>query len=774
MTRTTDITIPTDARRRARLVVRGAVQGVGFRPGVYRLATTLGLAGWVANTAQGAVIDVEGPAEAVDAFLLRLDGELPPRAAIHSRETTLLDPAGYATFEIRPSDDAGARTALVMPDIAACADCLREVRDPANRRYRYPFTNCTNCGPRYSIIAALPYDRLNTTMRGFVMCPACRAEYDDPADRRFHAQPNACPVCGPRLALWDAAGAVLAEADDALLRAADAIRAGAIVAVKGLGGFHLLVDAGHEEAVTLLRRRKGREEKPLAVMCPSLAAACALCTVDEHEARLLASPEAPIVLLRQRPEAAIAPSVAPDNPTLGVMLPYTPLHALLLDAVGGPVVATSGNRSDEPICIDEGEALARLDGIADLFLVHDRPILRHVDDSVARVLLGREQVLRRARGYAPLPLPLPGAVPPALAVGAHLKSTVALAAGGEAFLSQHLGDLDTVAACDAFARVIDDLQALYAQQPTVVACDLHPDYHATRWAEGSGLPVVHVQHHEAHMRAGMADNALAGPLLGVAWDGTGAGTDGTVWGGEFFHVTDACARVASFRTFCLPGGDAAVKEPRRTALGVLYELFGDDAFTLDLPPVRACTDAELDVLRGMLARGVHAPRTSSVGRLFDAAASLLDLRQRAAFEGQAAMLLEFAIGDISIDEAYPVALRDGDPPRIDWFPLVRGMLEERDRSRAEVAAKFHNTLAAAVVAVAERVGEPRVLLSGGCFQNAYLTTETVRRLRAAGFRPYWHQRVPPNDGGIALGQLCALAPPSSPTLLPPPEGQERV
>lgn len=786
---------------RTRMTVRGAVQGVGFRPFVFRLATRLGLRGWVNNSSQGVCIEVEGPAGAREEFLLRLERERPPRSFIQSLEAVQLDAVGFDGFVIRASEAGGELTALVLPDIATCRECLGEVRDPSNRRYRYPFTNCTHCGPRFSIIEALPYDRRHTSMRGFQMCAACQAEYDDPSDRRFHAQPNACPSCGPRLALWNGTGQTQARDDGALRAAAAALLEGRIVAVKGLGGFHLMVRAGDEAAVQRLRERKRREAKPLATMAPSLEAAAAACELSPLEQRLLESPEAPIVLLRRRSAtegvAAVARSVAPGNPNLGVMLPATPLHHLLLAEIGELVVATSGNLKDEPICIDEAEALDRLGGVADLFLVHDRPIVRHVDDSIVRVVLGREMMLRRARGYAPLPVRVAASLPPVLAVGAHLKNTVALARGREVVLSQHIGDLETPAALGAFERVIRDLSRLYGMKPAHVAADAHPDYLSTQHARRSGRPMVCVQHHYAHVLACMAENDVAAPLLGVAWDGTGLGLDGTVWGGEFLHVTpSAVQRVGHFRPFRLPGGDVAVKEPRRSALGLLFELWGEAAFQRsELAPVRAFKPAELRTVAQMLRQGVNAPLTSSAGRLFDAVASLLGLRQNAHFEGQPAMDLEFAVepGDseeryaVSIATAKPESGRDGKANLpcpvhpdclafapssqvhvVDWAPLIEGLLKDLAATRPvwELAAKFHNTLAGGVVELAQRVGEPRVVLTGGCFQNRRLLEGVVYHLRQAGFSPYWHQRVPPNDGGIALGQAVAVgrhAPREKPT-----------
>ena len=743
-------------------MIKGAVQGVGFRPFVYRLATSLQLAGWVSNSPDGVVIEAEGRGTAVREFLVRLPKEHPPRSFIQSLEPTFLDIVGFARFDIRPSLESGSPSALVLPDIALCDDCLRELLDPADRRYRYPFINCTNCGPRFSIIERLPYDRPNTTMKAFEMCGECRREYEDPMDRRFHAQPNACPRCGPHLVLWDGDGRALDTRDAALRTSARAIRDGSIVAIKGLGGFQFVVDARSGEAVARLRTRKVREEKPFALMYPSLDCIRADCEVSPLEERLLLSAESPIVLLRRRARRRdVVDEVAPGNPDLGVMLAYTPLHHLLLRELEFPIVATSGNLSDEPICTDERDALDRLAGIADLFLVHDRPIARHVDDSVARVVLGREMVLRRARGYAPLPVGVAGAGQPVLAVGAHLKNTIAASVGSQVFLSQHIGDLETEQALKAFRQVIDDFSRLYAFTPSVVACDAHPDYLSSGYARECGIPRVEVQHHEAHVLACMAENELKPPLLGVSWDGTGLGTDGTIWGGEFLLVTDrGCERRAALRTFALPGGDRAVKEPRRSALGALFEAFGEEALGWShLPSVAAFGASDLKVLGGMLARGVSAPRTSSAGRLFDAVASLAGLHQRVRFEGQAAMALQFAADARVEGDAYHIPVGQGlgsaDRLVLDWAPMLRQILGDIGQGVpvGTISARFHGALVDAIVAVATRVGHERVALTGGCFQNALLLERAVGRLRAAGFRPYWHQRIPPNDGGIALGQV---------------------
>ncbi len=752
---------------RIHIAIRGAVQGVGFRPFVYRLAEDMQVPGWVMNTAQGVFVEVEGEKEQLETFLFRLEKEKPAPAFIQSLEYSFLDPVPFHSFEILPSDSNGSRSAIVLPDIATCPQCLADACDPANRRYRYPFTNCTNCGPRFTIIESLPYDRPNTSMKGFEMCPDCRREYEDPRDRRFHAQPNACPACGPHLELWDADGRLLSCRHEALVEAAAAISSGRIVALKGLGGFHLVADARDAGAVENLRLRKHREEKPFALMYPSIEAIREDCEVSPLESRLLLSSECPIVLLRRRipggSRSGLDPGIAPRNPYLGIMLPYTPLHHLLMRELSFPVVATSGNVTDEPICIDENEALARLGGIADLFLVHNRPIVRHVDDSIVRVMLGRELVLRRSRGYAPLPLRHARPSPPLLAVGGHLKNTVALSVEDNIFVSQHIGDLENKEASDAFRRVIRDFRNLYLADPSRIAADLHPDYLSTRHAREMGPPVVTVQHHYAHVAACMAENELEGRVLGVSWDGTGYGLDGTIWGGEFLLTNESSfERAAFFRPFRLPGSARAVKEPRRAAVGLLFEIMGDAILERrDLAPVSSFADSELSVLRRMLLKGFNSPRTSSVGRIFDAVASITNLRQVSNFEGQAAMELEFALDGIEEDEAYPFTIVEDDAKRliVDWRKLILALLEDQTREvpAGVISKKFHNALVEALVEVASRFGEKRVVLTGGCFQNRYLTERAIRRLEERGFRPYWHQRIPPNDGGIALGQIIAVS-----------------
>jgi hydrogenase maturation protein HypF len=748
---------------RARAIVRGTVQGVGFRPFVYRLAKDLNLTGCVSHSEQGAFIEVEGGGGALRKFLVRLEREKPERAIIQSLEFSFLDAIGYKDFTIRRNDEKDAKAALILPDIATCPHCLTEIFQPSSRRYRYPFTTCANCGPRFTIVEKLPYDRPNTSMKKFAMCPECEREYHDPADRRFHAQPNACPSCGPHLEMWDVLGNVVALHNDALHLATEVIRDGKIVALKGLGGFQLIADARNERVVKELRKRKCHSEKPFALIYPSLDLAHEHCHMSELEERLLLSPEAPIVLLH-RWSPPLAPSIAAGNPDFGVMLPSTPIHHLLLRELGFPVVATSGNLTDEPICIDEHDALTRLHGIADFFLVHDRPIVRPMDDSVVRVVRGREMVLRRARGYAPLPIHLKTPLPSVLAVGAHLKNTTALSIGHEVFLSQHIGDLEASEAPSTFRAAAADLPQLYEATPEIIACDLHPDYLSAKYtaqlAAQVEAPLHPVQHHWAHVLSCMAENEVEFPALGVAWDGAGYGPDGTIWGGEFLLAQEkSFTRVAHFRQFRLPGGETAIKQPCRSALGVLFEMGGTAALDQkDLVPVREFSEGNLALVRQMLVKGLQAPVTSSVGRLFDAVASIAGLRQEVSFEGQAAMDLEFAIQPC-VSEAYAFEIKSTAPSIVDWRPMIEEIVADARSGVAAgvISAKFHNALVEIIVAMARHVGQTRVVLTGDCFQNRYLTERSVQRLLETGFRPYWHQRVPTNDDGIALGQIVDAA-----------------
>ncbi|MEC4895062.1 MAG: carbamoyltransferase HypF [Oscillatoria sp. PMC 1050.18] len=746
--------------------IQGVVQGVGFRPFIYCLATELELKGWVNNSPQGVTIEVEGNQAQLKTFLAQLDRRKPDHAEIHEIETVWLPLYGYTNFEIRPSETATSKSAVILPDLATCPQCLAEIFNPENRRYRYPFTNCTHCGPRYSIIQDLPYDRPNTTMRHFPMCEVCQQEYENPLNRRFHAQPNACPVCGPYLSLWDNQGNILAEYDTALQETVKAIREGKIVAVKGLGGFHLVVDGRNNHAVRQLRERKQRPDKPLALMYPTLDRIKQDCQVSPLEAKLLQSREAPIVLLRRLENASITFSVAPGNPYLGVMLPYTPLHHLLLAELGFPIVATSGNLSQEPICTENSKAVTQLGKIADFLLVHNRPIARPVDDSILRVMGNQELVLRRGRGYAPLPIKLQTKVngnkfPAILAVGGHLKNTVALSHQGQVLLSQHIGDLETPETLERFRDTIANLQQIYNLHLDAIATDFHPDYQSTQFAQSLAqslnIPCLPIQHHFAHVLSCMAENNIQPPVFGVAWDGTGYGLDGTIWGGEFLLVNDShFQRVAHLRPFPLPGGEKASQEPRRSALGLLYQCFGEDLFSLThLAPIQAFSSQELTILQQMLRRGVNTPMTSSIGRLFDAIASLLNLTQITSFEGQGAMQLEFLTVRHKTQEAYPVRLANTIPLQIDWQPMVEAIVADIQNSLPlpEISTKFHHALIQSLVKIAHTCHQSQVILTGGCFQNQYLLENSLTALQQAGFSAIVHHHIPPNDGGIALGQI---------------------
>ena len=753
--------------------IEGTVQGVGFRPFVFRIATRHGLRGWARNDGRGVAVRASGSPESVAAFAAALAAEAPPAARVvilrerSSPGVPGLPPLPGKGFVILASEAPGdsAPTAAVTPDLALCPDCRRELADPSDRRHAYPFITCTCCGPRYSIVRELPYDRPRTTMAGFAMCPDCRREYDDPADRRHHSQPNACPVCGPQMQFVDASGRKLAARGEAIAAAADALRSGRIVAVKGVGGFHLMADATNNAAVEELRRRKHREEKPLAVMFPSLESLRAHTGPTEEEVRWLTSAAAPIVLVRKREDSVLSPAVAPGNPWVGALLPYSPLHVLLLEAAGRPVVATSGNLSEEPLCFENDDARRRLAAIADLFLEHDRPIARPVDDSLVRSCAGGPLILRRARGHAPAPISLlPGmvAAEPMLCVGGHLKNTVAVTVGDKIVLSPHIGDLSNPASMEAFRRTVDLLGSLYREPFRRVACDQHPDYASTRFAHSLGLPVVSVQHHLAHVLACLLEHG-GGPerVLGVSWDGTGFGTDGTVWGGEFIavdRVARTAQRVARLRPFRLPGGEAAVREPRRSALGLLHALFADDTprFERAARPL-GFGAGELRLLRQLLDRSTNAPVTTSAGRLFDGIAALLGLRLSATFEGQAAMDLEFAADGIDDEKDKLIApittTQGGAVYEIDWGSAVAGALECAEKGEVgRAAARFHGMLARSIAAVAARVGIGTVALTGGCFQNRILLDKTAFLLETAGFNTLRHRDLPPNDGNIAAGQ----------------------
>jgi hydrogenase maturation protein HypF len=752
---------------RTLLRVTGTVQGVGFRPFVYRHAVALGLVGTVRNDSEGVLIDVEGDPAGVAALERVLTESPPPLARVASVEARPVAPDGERDdFRIVETDAVGPLATAVSIDTAACDDCLAEVDDPGDRRYRYPFTNCTNCGPRYTITLLVPYDRPTTTMAGFAMCARCRAEYDDPGDRRFHAQPNACPDCGPRASWRDAQGVPRADGDDALDAAVAALASGAIVGVKGIGGFHLAVRADDEDRVAELRRRKARDDKPFALMVADVTAADAVGVLDDRARAVLTSPARPIVIAPRRDVGTIAPSVAPGSPDLGVFLPYSPLHHLLVRGVGAPLVMTSGNRSDDPIAHDDADAVARLGPLVDAFLTHDRPIHIRCDDSVVRATPRRVQVLRRSRGYAPEPLRLPGAASRAvLAVGGELKCSIAVTREHDVVAGHHLGDLEHLATYESFLQSLAHLPALYGVSPEVVAHDLHPEYLSSKLARDLDVPTVAVQHHHAHVAACMVEHERRDPVVALAFDGLGYGPDGTLWGGEVLVAGfDGFERVGHLRSVPMPGGAAAIREPWRMAT-VWGELATGDAIA-----VRGVDPARVADVRDLAGRP-STLTTTSMGRLFDAVAVLLGGRTSVSYEAQAAIELEWsarraAPGD-RLDRtglADLVSVVDGDGGLVlDPGALVARLVAER-RAGTDVAvlsAGFHDAIGRAAVRVAAEIARTRgidaVVLTGGVFQNTYLTEVVECGLAAEGLRTLVHARVPPNDGGLSIGQAAIAA-----------------
>lgn len=741
----------------SQIEIFGIVQGVGFRPFVARLATHFFQKGWVKNTSTGVSISIEGLKAQQQKFLDALQNELPPFADISNLKITVLPLAYFEKFEIVPSIVDSQISAFSLPDIATCPECVADIFDPKSRYFRYPFTSCCSCGARYSIATRQPFDRKNTSMEEFKLCEDCTNEYQAIDNRRFHAQTLGCEKCGVQLSFCDELGNVLAKKEEALKLAVEQLKVGKIVAVKGIGGFQLLVDATNQDAVERLRERKKRPMKPFALMVQNLAQAQRLCEILECEQSSLCSPAAPIVLLKRREQIEIADSVAPQQKLLGVMLAYSPLHHLLLQDFGLPIVATSGNRSNEPICTDNEQALANLSGIADYFLLHNRAILRPLDDSIVREINGKITVLRRARGYAPLPIKLNPPQPPfssggeVLAVGGQMKNTVAISHENQAILSQHLGDLDSLATRQQFEKTLFDLQDSYAFKPVRVMHDLHSDYVSTQFASSLNIQKNAVQHHYAHALSCMAENNLEPPVLGIVWDGTGLGLDGTIWGGEFLQIHNTgFERFAYFKNFPLVGGSKAIQEPRRVALGLLFEIFGDVAFEMmDF----GFSETENSLLKIALSKNLNSPKTSSVGRLFDGVASLLELCYVNQYEGHAAMLLENCASECETTDFYNFEICE---KVIDWQSMILQLLEDKKTQSVNYcAAKFHNTLTKVCVEIANCAKQKNIVLSGGCFQNALLTKKVFDELTAANFVVHTHQNVPPNDGGLALGQLYA-------------------
>ena len=744
--------------KRAEIAITGIVQGIGFRPFIYNLAKKYLIRGWVLNNEKGVFIDAESEDGNLDRFIQDIPAFAPPLARIESFYVKYLEPLGYTTFEIKKSEEAGDKFVLISPDVATCDQCLLELFSPQNFRYRYPFINCTLCGPRFTIIRDIPYDRHKTTMAPFTMCPVCQEEYENPADRRFHAQPNACSACGPLLRLEDGKGEEVLG--DPIEKTLDFLGRGFIVAIKGLGGFHLACDARNNNAVSSLRSRKFREDKPFAVMCRDIDEVKEHCEVDEEEEKLLLSVERPIVILRRREDFAIAHAVAPYQDTLGVMLPYSPLHHLLLRGPLKTLVMTSGNVSDEPIAYKNEEASHRLRHIADYFLFHNREIHMRCDDSVTRIFEGKPYSLRRSRGYVPFPIKLSSPLEMILACGGELKNTFCLARGQYAFVSHHIGDLENLETLTSFEDGIEHFKRLFYIEPKAVAYDLHPDYLSTRYALSiSDIPKVGVQHHHAHIASGMAENGIEGDVIGVALDGTGFGLDGTIWGGEFIKANlRDFDRLAHLKNVPMPGSSMAIKEPWRMAMVYLFEAFGEEANNLRIDLMKRINLQKWDILKRMIKKRINTPLTSSMGRLFDAIASILSVRDEVHYEGQAAIELEM-IADHEVKEEYPFLIKKDERPMvIDPTGIIRGVVHDlvEKTSPSIISGKFHRTVARFIVETCEAIrsgeGLNRVVLSGGVFQNFSLLSFVTKGMERSGFEVYTHHLVPTNDGGISLGQ----------------------
>ena len=801
-------------KKKFRIVVKGVVQGVGFRPFIYQLANTHNLKGWVLNSSRGVIIEVEGEESELDVFVKNIEAKAPPLAKVESVDTEELPLEGFDSFSIKHSLEEKEQFLLISPDISICDDCLKELFDPDDRRYRYPFINCTNCGPRFTIIHDIPYDRPKTTMKHFTMCPACQAEYDNPSDRRFHAQPNACPVCGPELELainwgvghgsWEtedqSASAssqpltTCVECDDPMAETISALKNGKIVAVKGLGGFHLACDAENEQAVKLLRERKRRYGKPLAVMMSDIDQIKEHCEVTKDEKKFLMSPQRPIILLERKSQSTIAYSVAPDNKYLGVMLPYTPLHYVILRESKMVLVMTSGNLSEEPIAMENDEAIRRLGHIADYFLLHNRDIYSRYDDSVARVFRGELVMLRRARSFAPFPIHLPFESRPVLATGPELKNTFCLTKDKYAFVSQHIGDMENLETEEHFKATLELYQRLFRIKPEIVAYDLHPEYLSTKFAKSlEGAKLIGVQHHFAHIVSCMAENNVQDKVIGISFDGLGYGTDGKIWGGEIL-IADwkDFKRAAHLRYVPMPGGAAAIKKPYRMAFGYLYSFFGEDYNNFDLEYLKDLDETEQNIMKKQIDRELNAPLTSSCGRLFDAVSSLCRIRDEVFYEGEAAIDLEM-LADVNVKESYAFAFRPrsevrglrsekrgpadraqattknepsfdvrrstfDEPLIIDTKPIIEGVIRDLEENIpvSTIAAKFHNTVVEIICGICERLRESeninQVALSGGVFQNFFLLTRALDRLQDSGFEVFYHKKVPTNDGGVSLGE----------------------
>lgn len=746
---------------RLKINITGVVQGVGFRPFIYRLAKEMGLKGYVRNDAGGVTIEAEGEESLLTDFLLRIEKEKPVLSRIYSMHHSFLHGKGFKEFIIKESDREGEIRVSVLPDIATCDECLDDIFDIENKRFDYPFTNCTNCGPRFTIIEDLPYDRKNTSMKDFRMCADCESEYSDPSDRRFHAQPDACPVCGPEVSLFDNKGKAVSRRDEAIEQCVELIKEGNIIAIKGLGGYHLVCDAGNDEVIKRLRERKQREERPVAVMFPDIESIKAEAHVDLLEERALCSVERPIVILRKKKGTRLPDSISPGNDTIGAFLPYTPLHHIILQRLQRPIVATSANISDEPIAKDDDDAFKRLSGIADYFLTNNREIIRRCDDSVVRIFAERQVPIRRSRGFAPLPVILPFKLKgPVLALGSYMNNTIAVGIDDKVYLSQHIGDLETPLAMDFYEETVNDFLRLFDIKPEVVVSDMHPGYYSTIFGEKYFKDkLVKVQHHFAHILSCMAENDIQKneEVIGFAFDGTGYGTDKTVWGSEVMIASySGFKRSYHLHPYRLPGGEKAVKEPVRTALSLLYETFGD-ASEFDLLPL---TEQERKFYLDMIKKGVSSPLTTSMGRLFDGVASIIGLKHHVSYHAQSAVMLEQVASRSCENSGYPFSIKDG---VIDFRPMIKKIVEDKKAGvpAEAIAKKFHNTIIEIIISLSEslrnELGINKVALSGGVFQNAILLSGAFSKLKEKGFTPLVHQIVPPNDGGISLGQATVVA-----------------
>lgn len=747
-------------KKRFLIRIEGTVQGIGFRPFVYRIAKESKLKGFVKNNPEGVTIEVEGEIKNLNKFLLKLKKDKPPLTTYTLFEVKEIPIKNDREFEILKSEEKGEKIALILPDIATCKDCINEIFDKKNRRYSYPFTNCTNCGPRFSIIQNIPYDRKNTTMKIFEMCPECKGEYENPLDRRFHAQPNACHRCGPEVFLTDRKGNIIEKKEKAIEKTAFFLQKGKIIALKGIGGFQLLTNALSDECVSELRKRKKRDEKPFAIMFKNLEHLKKYAFISSIEKEILLSFQSPILIVKSKKNNNLSKYCAPFNPYIGAMIPYTPIHHLIMSKIDFPLICTSGNLSEEPIAYENEEALERLKDIADYFLMNNRPIERYIDDSIVKFIKNKPVVIRRARGYAPLPFIINKNLPQILALGPYLKNTIAISKFNRIILSQHIGDIDNEKSFNSFKKVIEDFKRLYEFKPEAIACDAHPEYLSTKYGEElskkENIPLIKIFHHHAHIASCMVENKIEGEVLGVSWDGTGYGRDGKIWGGEFL-ICDFkdFKRLATFREFSLLGGDKAIKEPKRSAIGILYEIYKEKTFEMDFEPLKSLTEKERKIFESAYEKNLSIFKTTSVGRIFDAVSSLLNLKQKCTFEGQAAMMLEWIAEGYkkNIKTHYTFEINKEDCYIIDFIPIFEEIISDikSKKDKSYIAYKFHITLAEIVKKISELTDKDKILLSGGVFQNKLLTELVFKKIKNK--KVFTHSQIPQNDGGISIGQI---------------------